>query len=456
MLKVSDIKFLFEKLFSSNHVLLRNSSWLLIQKGVNFTFGFFIGLFVLRYLGPARYGELSYAISITGILSFLAVLGLDSIVVRELIKYPDKKNIILGTTFVLKLIGSLSLIITAVAGEFILSGEGRSIKFVFIIAIGYVFDAFRVVDFHFQAQKELKYPAIARVFGDIIFSLGRIYFVLTNAEIEKFVWLQGFYMAFYGLFFYLINQKHGIPIRLWRYSVKEAKTLLTHSMPLIFSSIMVLLYARIDQVMLKKLVGSEMVGTYAAILKLVEMFYLVPTIITTSVFPTLVDLRETNYQHYLKRLQNLHSLFFIILFFVSVVVTIFAGIIVDICYGEAYSDGTIVLQIMIWNSIFLGFFSASGCWYIAENLQRLAFWRNSLGGIANIILNLLLIPTLGAVGSAIASLSSRFLSSFVFEAFTPTTRVIFYMKIRALWLPYSIKKATEMILRVKNRTEFNH
>ena len=69
-------------------------------------------------------------------------------------------------------------------------------------------------------------------------------------------------------------------------------------MPLIFSSIMVLLYARIDQVMLKKIVGIETVGTYAAVLKLVEMFYLVPTIITTSIFPTLIELRETNYKHY--------------------------------------------------------------------------------------------------------------------------------------------------------------
>ena len=107
---------------------------------------------------------------------------------------------------------------------------------------------------------------------------------------------------------------------------------------------------------------------------------------------------------------------------------------------------------MIWNTVFLGFFSASGCWYIAENLQKIAFWRNSLGGVANIILNLLLIPPLGAVGSAIASLVSRFLSSFVFEAFSTKTRDVFYMKLRALWLPYSVKKATEMLFREKKRT----
>ncbi len=452
MYKISDIKLIVNKIFNDNNGLLRNSGWLLIEKITNFTFGFFVGLVVMRYLGPARFGELSYAISITGILSFFAVLGLDSIVVRELVKFPEKTYTILGTTFALKLIGSVALVISAVVGEYFLGGDGRSIKFILVIGLGYVFDAFRVVDFYFQAQKSLKYPAMARVFGDILFSIFRIYLVYINAEIQFFVFLQGAYMAFYGLFFYLINRKHGISIRLWRYSIVEAKILLTHSMPLIFSSIMVLLYARIDQVMLKKIVGIETVGTYAAVLKLVEMFYLVPTIITTSIFPTLIELREKNYKHYMKRLQNLHSLFFIILFGVSVVFTIFAGTIIDLCYGQAYSDGVAVLRIMIWNTVFLGFFSASGCWYIAENLQKIAFWRNSLGGVANIILNLLLIPPLGAVGSAIASLISRFLSSFVFEAFSTKTRDVFYMKLRALWLPYSVKKATEMLFREKKRT----
>ena len=182
----------------------------LIEKITNFTFGFFVGLVVMRYLGPARFGELSYAISITGILSFFAVLGLDSIVVRELVKFPEKTYTILGTTFALKLIGSVALVISAVVGEYFLGGDGRSIKFILVIGLGYVFDAFRVVDFYFQAQKSLKYPAMARVFGDILFSIFRIYLVYINAEIQFFVFLQGAYMAFYGLFFYLINRKHGI------------------------------------------------------------------------------------------------------------------------------------------------------------------------------------------------------------------------------------------------------
>ena len=84
-----------------------NTSWLLSERLIRMTATLFVGIYVARYLGPERYGLLSYSLSFVMLFSSLASFGVDDILERELVKQPDQKKILLGTVFWLKIIGAL-------------------------------------------------------------------------------------------------------------------------------------------------------------------------------------------------------------------------------------------------------------------------------------------------------------------------------------------------------------
>jgi len=88
-------------LFSNKGFLkyFKNTSWLLVEKLLRIFVGLFVGVWIARYLGPENFGILSYSQSFVAIFSVIATLGLDNIVVRDLLNEKKKINIILGTSF---------------------------------------------------------------------------------------------------------------------------------------------------------------------------------------------------------------------------------------------------------------------------------------------------------------------------------------------------------------------
>jgi hypothetical protein len=85
----------------------KNTSWLFAEKILRMAVGLFVGIWVARYLGPDKFGLLSYAQSFVGLFSAIATLGLNGIVVREIVKYPEEEDGILGTAFILKMTGNV-------------------------------------------------------------------------------------------------------------------------------------------------------------------------------------------------------------------------------------------------------------------------------------------------------------------------------------------------------------
>ena len=135
----------------------KNTSWLFFEKILRMFVGLFIGIWVARYLGPERFGLFSYAQSFVGLFVAIATLGLDGIVVRELVKDESRTNELIGTAFYLKLIGAiLTLLVLVIATQFT-SNDRYTNLLVFIIASATIFQSFNVVDMYFQSKVLSKY-----------------------------------------------------------------------------------------------------------------------------------------------------------------------------------------------------------------------------------------------------------------------------------------------------------
>ena len=100
-----------------------NTGWLFFGRIINLIISFFVVAYVARYLGPANYGLLMYSISFVGLFSFIANLGIDQVLYRDLIKYPEKENEYIGTAFFLKLIGGSLAFLSVLIFTFILNTD---------------------------------------------------------------------------------------------------------------------------------------------------------------------------------------------------------------------------------------------------------------------------------------------------------------------------------------------
>ena len=82
-----------------------NTSWLLGERVLRMAVSLFVGIYVARYLGPERYGLLSYALCFVWLFSAFLDLGHREIIVRELVLYPEQRNVILGSAILLRFSG---------------------------------------------------------------------------------------------------------------------------------------------------------------------------------------------------------------------------------------------------------------------------------------------------------------------------------------------------------------
>ena len=189
---------------------------------------------------------------------------------------------------------------------------------------------------------------------------------------------------------------------------------------------------KIDQVMIQEMLGSEAVGQYAAATRLSEIWYFIPTVVASSLFPAIVNAKRQSEELYYDRLQKLFDLVVWIAIAIALPITFLSDMIVNMLYGEQYNQAASVLMIHIWASIFVFLGVVSGNWYINENLQLLAFWRAFYGMISNIFLNLLLITKYGIQGAAIATLISYMIVDFISDIVNCYSRRIFFMKLNTI------------------------
>ncbi len=414
-----------------------NTSWLMVERILRMGVSLFVGIYVARYLGPERYGFLSYANSFVGIFLAFATLGLDEIVVRELVKSPEQREIILGSSFFLKLVGTLLMWMAILAAVPFTENDLKANILITIIAFGAVFQAFNVIDFNFQAKVKSKYVVHAQFVQLIVSSIVKIILVVNESPL---IWFASVYcldaivLAVGLVFVYFYN---GENIFCWKWSFETSKYLLHDSWPLILAGVVVSVYMKIDQVMIKEMLGAKEVGLYAAAVKLSEAWYFLPMAITSSLFPAIINAKIYQKEDYFQRLQKLYDLMVWIAVAIALPTAILSPWIVELLYGNEYLESSSVLIIHIWSGIFVFLGVASSKYLLAENYIKKTFYRTFVGALLNIIMNYYLIGIMGINGAALSTFASHFFAAYFYDILDKDLRKMFILKTKSLFL-YSL------------------
>jgi O-antigen/teichoic acid export membrane protein len=383
-----------------------NTSWLLGERVLRMAVSLFVGIYVARYLGPERFGLLSYTLSFVLLFSSLASFGLDDILVRELVQRPEQRNNLLGTVFWLKICGTVVMgTAIALVLQFKLEDQ-QTYWMIALITFGLLFQATNVVDFYFQSQVQSKFAVRAQAFQLFVTSLFKIYLVWNQAELIWFAFALMLDQAVVaGLFLLVYNWKvEWFPF--FSFTWTQAKKLMKDAWPLIFAGMVVSIYMKIDQVMLMEMLDAKAVGVYAAAVKLCEAWYFVPTAVMASLFPAVIKARKNSETLYEERVQKLYDLMIWGSVVVALPITLLADWVILILYGVDFQEAADVLRIYIWAGVFVSLGVASSKWLVAENLQSYLFYITALGAVLNISCNFWLIPIYGIKGAALATIIS--------------------------------------------------
>jgi PST family polysaccharide transporter len=421
--------------------IVDNIGWLFLDKVLRMGVGLFVGVWIARYLGPEQFGLLNFATAFTGMFVAIAALGLQDIVVRDIVRDPDCARETLGTAAVLQLIGGLvAYLLILVVIAYLRPDDAIARTIVAILGSMMLLEASKVAVFWFESQVQSKYTVWVQNGVFLVFAAIKVVLILWQASLIAFAWATLTEASVVAIILLGVMGWRGPALRSLCVSVKRGVTLLRDSWPLILSAIAVTVYMKIDQLMLGQMIGDEAVGIYSAAVRVSEVWYFIPMAIVASVFPAILEAKKRSEEQYYAHLQKLYDLMVVISVGVALPMTFLSTPIVTLLFGEAYLSAGAVLAIHIWASVFVFLGVASGKWFLTENRQMLSLQRTVLGAIANVVLNIWLIPTYGAVGAAIATVISYAIAAFFADFLQKETRKIFLMKLRSINVPSALAR----------------
>jgi len=414
--------------------VLGNTSWLMLDRVIRMGLGLVVGVWVARFLGPAQFGTLNFGVAFVALFATLTTLGLELIVLREVVLRPGDTHEILGTSFALRALGSIVAPAVAIGIVYMIQPDDPAARLmVTILSIGLLFQSFDTIDSYFQSQVQSRLTVLAKNSAFLLMTALRVGLIRAHAPLWAFaaavVAEQG--LGAIGLMI-AYHWKVG-SLTKWRFTKGRATTLLGQSWPVILSGMAIMVYMRVDMIMLKVMMGGQEAGIYAAATRVSEVWYFIPSAIVSSVWPAVLRAKSDPKLYY-QRIGRLFSTMSLLAILIGGVVVIVSRPIILFLYSDAYRAAAPVLAVHVWASVFVFLGVAQAPWDFAEEALKLGFYRTLAGGVSNVLLNLYLIPHYGAMGAAIATVVSYALSSVFGNLFSAKTRPIFFMQARSLVL----------------------
>ena len=411
----------------------KNASWLICGRVVQMVLSLFVGILTARYLGPGNYGLISYAQGFVTFFSAFCNLGLNSVIIKDFIDHPDEQGTAIGSVLLTRAVSS---ILSAISIFFIVSiidsDEPSTIFIVVLCSLGLFFNIFETFNYWFQNRYQSKISSIATLVSYILTSLYKIVLLVQKKSIFWFAFSTSIDYIFIAIFLYLCYRKYNGPKL--KFSSQKARDLLSVSYNYILSSLMVVLYGQTDKFMLKQMLNESEVGFYTIATGICGVWTFVLKAIIDSMYPSILRLKGIDQSAYEKKNRLLYASVFYISLIVSIFFVIFGGLFIKILYGADYLPAIPVLQVLTWHTIFSYLGVARDAWIVSENVQKYLKYMYGCAVILNISVNLLLIPSFGATGAAIASLITQIATSIILPLFIPKMRPNARLMLDAIFL----------------------
>lgn len=435
-------------LSDSQKKIASNVTWSLGGKLVNMASVLFVGILVARYLGPENYGIMNYVISYVAIFSVLAAFGLDNIEIRELSRQNDKKDAILGTCFSLRILFATVAYLGIVASLLI----HKTDRFTSLMILAYGLSLFtgtgNILRNYFTSIVKNKYIVKSEIFRTFVGAGIKILLLWFKAPLEYFIYAQLFDTVLVASGYYISYKSIVGSVRLWKFDKTIVGFIMRESFPLVLSGAAVIIYQRIDQVMIGNMLNKTEVGYFATAGKFVDLIVFLPSVLVQTVTPMLIRAKEQHPETYEARKRTFVSITTWTAIAMSLAFSLLAYWLITYTYGVKYAPAIPVLQIMAFKAVGMALSSSGGQIIIMERMQKWAFIRNIMGCVLCVILNYFLIPRYGITGSAAVTIVTVMFTGCFANIFIPCYHNVMKIQLYAIFFGWKeLSYFKRMIMR---------
>ena len=410
--------------------LLGNGVWRVGDNVLRMGLGVLVNAYTARYLHPSGFGLISFGAAMATLVTAIAQFGMQTVVCRELIRRPQERSVILGSALVLRLVtGAVSIVLAMGATALLRPGDHRAVLIVLIVSAVALPRAWDVVDYDYQSRIQAGSVVIARNAGFIVFAILRVVLVLAHAPLEAFAFAIAGEQVLATLLLIGVWRRDGLTVGVLSARRAELRYLVVTTWPLVIAGLSMVIYMRIDQLMLASMMGDAGVGLFSAAIKISEALYFIPAAAAATVAPAMTAAHRRGRAEYERQLLRVMRFLVRLALVVAAVVAIFSRPIILALYGPAYAPAIPVLAIHAWIYVLMTLNSVGNQWLLDEGHFHSNMYQTIGGAAVNIGLNLVLIPSYGIVGAAIASFAGQFASVMLMMAIMPKTRPLFRLQL---------------------------
>ncbi len=394
----------------------KNASWLIGGKLAQMVVGLVVSSLTARHLGPSNYGILHYVSSYVSFFTALCTLGINSVIIKNFIDHPKEQGKTIGSALMLRIVAGLLSAVCMIATVYILDdGDPVIVTVAVLSGLSLIFHVFETFNFWFQSRYQSKISSIATFVAYLCISAYKIVLLILDKNVVWFAFSSSLDYIAVAIFLWISYKKNNGPQL--SFSFAKCKQLLSSSYHYILSSLMVTIYGQTDKIMLKHMLNESEVAYYSAATHISTLWCFVLAAIIDSIYPTILTLFNQDKQAFEKKNRQLYAITFYVSMFASLAITILGRHIIWLLYGKAYLNATLPLSIITWYTAFSYLGVARNAWIVSMGCQKYLKYIYGAAVVLNVGLNILLIPSMGAAGAAIASLATQIGTSIVLPLF---------------------------------------
>ncbi len=396
---------------TSGQIVAKNTFWLFFGQMTSRLLRAAIVIYAARILGATSWGAFSYALGIAAFLTIFSDIGINALITKETARNPELKNQYLSTAFFTKL-GLLTLLIVGVISSFpYLTKIEEAAAIMPILIFVFAFDTLRDLGSAItRALEKMQIEAGVQIFTNLaIVVLGFLFLSIqpTSASLALA------YAAGSGLGLVAISVilKDSFKNIFSHFNKSLVKPILATAWPFGLMGLMGAIMLNTDIIMLGWLRSPTEVGYYSAAQKPIQLLYVLPTLLATSIFPIMARLAKTDLGKTKQILGKYIRLVILASLPIALVGILFPSFIINVLFGAEYAPAILTFQILMVTILIVYPSTLIGNAIFAYDHQKsfIAFVAAAVFG--NIFFNLLLIPPLGIEGAAISTVFTQLLTN---------------------------------------------
>jgi polysaccharide transporter, PST family len=415
--------------------VLRNSAWLLGDKAVRLTLTVVVTAAMARFLGAARFGLFNVAQALVLVFTLVTTLGLESTVVRDIVRHPADRRRILASALLLRVTAAtLAMILCPIIILMLRPGDRPALELTTVLALSLLPLSFEIVGYGYQA--DVNAAPVVLIRNGVFAASAILRIVVIVAGLGMLTLAATFVLenALSAVLLVLRSRRDKLHFALEDVSTAQCRRLLAQSWPLMVSNASIAVYMRIDQLMLGQMRGDRAAGIFSAAVRLTEAWYPVPVSLMASAAPVLTSLYLRSRPEYDRALLRVGRLLTGLSMAVAAFLAIGSPMVIRWVYGSSFSLAAPVLAVHAWSGVFVCLGIVGTNWLMNTENTRFVMYQTLWGALANVALNVILIPRFGPIGAAVATVASYALSALLSNGFASATRPAFRIQLRSMLL----------------------